>query len=193
MLKSIKISLRLLVLFTAVLGLCYPLAMTGAAQLLFPGQANGSLLQEASGQTLGSALIGQAFSEPQYFHGRPSAAGDDGYDAANSAASNLGPTSAKLIDQVAQRAEDLRRENGKDQLAAVPGDLVTASASGLDPHISVAAAAFQSQRVAAARNVAEEKVTALIRVHTEKPLLGFLGEEQVNVVELNRALDQLPE
>ncbi len=193
MLKSIKISLRLLVLFTAVLGLCYPLAMTGAAQLLFPGQANGSLIQEASGQTLGSALIGQAFSEPQYFHGRPSAAGDDGYDAASSAASNLGPTSAKLIDQVAQRAEDLRRENGKNQLDAVPGDLVTASASGLDPHISVAAAAFQSQRIATARNVAEEKVTALIRVHTEKPLLGFLGEEQVNVVELNRALDQLPE
>jgi len=193
MLKSIKISLRLLVLFTAVLGLCYPLAMTGAAQLLFPGQANGSLLQEASGQTLGSALIGQAFSEPQYFHGRPSAAGDDGYDAANSAASNLGPTSAKLIDQVAQRAEALRRENGKNQLDAVPGDLVTASASGLDPHISVAAAAFQSQRIAAARNVAEEKVADLIRVHTEKPLLGFLGEEQVNVVELNRALDQLPE
>ena len=193
MLKNIKISLRLLVLFTAVLGLCYPLAMTGAAQLLFPGQANGSLLKEASGKTLGSALIGQAFSEPQYFHGRPSAAGDDGYDAANSAASNLGTTSAKLIDQVAQRAEDLRRENGKNQLDAVPGDLVTASASGLDPHISVAAAAFQSQRIATVRNVAEEKVTTLIRVHTEKPLLGFLGEEQVNVVELNRALDQLPE
>ncbi|HJV43985.1 potassium-transporting ATPase subunit KdpC [Caulobacter sp.] len=172
-------------LFTVLLGLAYPMAVTGIAQAAFPAQANGSLVRDASGQVIGSALIGQAFARPEYFHGRPSAAGN-GYDAGASSGSNMGPLNDKLIDREKTDAAALRAENPG---APIPADAVTTSASGLDPDISPANARFQAPRVAKARGVAQAAVLAVVETEVQQPLLGFIGQPRVNVLALNRALD----
>lgn len=191
MLTDLKTALRpalvLTALFALLLGLAYPALITGVAQLVFPHQANGSLIREGD-TVIGSELIGQKFTGDTYFHGRPSAAGADGYDAAASAGSNLGPTSQALVDRV-------KRDVAVHQTSpaqSVPSDLVTASASGLDPHISPEAALLQVDRVAAARGLKRRTVEALVRRHIETPMFGFLGENRINVLALNRALDALP-
>lgn len=186
-----RTGLVMTLLLTLLTGLAYPLAMTGLAQVLFPHQANGSLLRDAEGTVIGAELVGQVFSRPEYFHPRPSAAGDDGYDASASGATNLGPTNQRLIDLVRARAAAYRQENGLAGDSPVPVDAVTASASGLDPHISRANALLQVPRVARARGLSQEQVRALVDRYTEGRTLSILGEPRVNVLKLNLALDRL--
>jgi len=183
--KNLVTSILLTIATTILLGLIYPLLVTGLAQVLFHDKANGQLITK-NGQVVGSKIIGQGFSGPGYFHSRLSAAGN-GYDAANSAGSNLGPTNQKLIERVKQDTERLQAENpGK----RVPIDLVTTSASGFDPHITPAAAEFQIPRIARERNLSEDAVKALIEKYTERRQLGFLGEARVDVLLLNLELDE---
>ncbi len=179
------------IFFAVILCGLYPLVVYGAAQLLFPHQANGSLLVDKSGAVRGSALLAQNFTGAQYFHPRPSAAGANGYDATSSSGSNLGPTSTNLFAEVAQRISDYRSENNLATNAPVPADAVTASASGLDPHISVANAELQLPRVAKARGVSEEQLRELVKQNTRGRDLGVFGEPRVNVMTLNFALDQM--
>jgi len=185
--KELRISLVAVLCLAVLLCGLYPAAVWVLAQGLFPAKANGSLIVR-SGTTLGSSLIGQGFNGPQYFHPRPSAAGQ-GYDAARSGGSNLGPTSKKLIDEVRQRAADYRAENNLGPEILVPADAVTASASGLDPHISLNNALFQASRVARARGLNETNIRKLVEAYTEGRDMGILGEPRVNVLMLNLALD----
>ena len=175
-------------LFTALCGIVYPLAVTGIAQVAFPGRADGSLV-ERDGVAVGSRLIGQQFSEESYFHPRPSAAGE-GYDGMASSASNLGPTNEEFLAEVESRIAAYREDNDLAEDADVPADAVTASGSGLDPHISPANARIQAARVARARGLELAELLALVEEHTEGRSLGFLGEPGVNVLELNLALDE---
>jgi len=199
-------SVMMMLIFTVLAGLVYPLVVTGISQVAFHDEAEGSLVENASGEVVGSGLLGQSFVEPQYFHPRPSAAGD-GYDPTLSSGSNLGPTNEKLLtgavddpatadvdesfDGVEQRAAAYRDENGLAADAAVPVDAVTASGSGLDPDISVANARLQAARVAGERGIDVDRVLDLVGDHTRTRALGFLGEDAVNVLELNLALDRL--
>src|SRR5262245_18689643 len=196
MLKEIRPALVFVIALTLITGLLYPLAITGVVQVLFPTQANGSLLQKG-GTVVGSALIGQAFNDDKYFHGRPSATNapdpkdatktvDAPYNAANSMGANLGPTNKALIDRVKGDVAKLKAENAK---APVPIDLVTTSGSGLDPNISPEAAFFQLPRIAKARNMSEDRLRQLVEQHIEGRTFGFLGEPRVNVLALNLALD----
>lgn len=180
--------LRMTLLMTVLTGLIYPLAVTGICQVLFRDKANGSLI-EVNGQVVGSELIGQNFTKPEYFQPRPSAAGNDGYDATASGGSNLGPTSKKLIDRVRASVDKFRNENAGYR-GSLPADLVTASASGLDPHISPASAQAQASRVARSRGAGVDQIQSLIASHTEGRDLGFLGEPRVSVLQLNLDLDR---
>jgi K+-transporting ATPase ATPase C chain len=179
-------AVAILLAFTVITGIAYPVAVTVVAQVVFPGQANGSMIV-VDGKTVGSSLIGQAFDDPKYFSGRPSVAGA-GYDPTSSGGSNLSSTSKTLIDAITARVDAERKANGN---APVPIDLVTASASGLDPDISPAAAEYQVPRVAKARNMTEDAVRAIVARHTAQPFLGFIGAASVQVLELNLDLDGL--
>jgi potassium-transporting ATPase KdpC subunit len=179
---------RMTLVLTVLTGLVYPAVVTGVAQLIFPKQAHGSLVT-VGGKVVGSELLGQNFSRPEYFHPRPSAAGKDGYDATASSGSNYGPTNQKLIERVKASVEQYRQEN-PGHTGPIPADAVTASGSGLDPHISPANADIQSARVAHSRGVDEAAVKQLVKQNTEAPWLGFNGEPRVNVLRLNLTLDR---
>lgn len=189
MTKVLFIALRTTAVTLILTGVIYPYVVTGLAQVLFPGRANGSLVTDEQGQVIGSELIGQGFTHPAYFQPRPSAAGDKGYDATASSGSNLGPTSKKLQERVTQDLEQLKEEN-PDAQGLVPSELVTTSASGLDPHLSPQAALWQVPRVAHARGVAPERVRATVEAAIEGRDLGFWGEPRVNVLLLNLTLDR---
>lgn len=180
--------LRIKIFFTIVLGIVYPLAMTGLCQLVFPHQSNGSLIT-SGGKVIGSEILGQNFTRPEYFHPRPSAAGAKGYDSTASNGSQLGPTSKKLIDRVSASVEQFRKEN-PDYHGPIPADLVTASASGLDPDISPDSAMAQVMRVAKARGISDQQASRLVAQFTQPPSLSIFGEPRVNVLKLNLALDQ---
>jgi K+-transporting ATPase ATPase C chain len=182
-------ALRATLVTLVLTGLAYPLLVTGVAQVLFPRRASGSLVKDEAGRVVGSELLGQGFQSPAYFQPRPSAAGEKGWDPMASGGSNLGPTSKKLRDRAAAAAADLQRQN-PDAPGAVPVELLTASASGLDPHLSPAAALWQVPRVARARGVAEARVRSVVEESIEGRDLGLLGEPRVNVLLLNLALDQ---
>jgi len=186
MLEQLMPAARVTLVLTILTGMVYPVLVTGLAKAIFPRQAGGSLI-EVGGKTAGSDLIGQKFVKPEYFHGRPSAAGD-GYDAANSGASNFGPTNQKLVDRIKGDMEKFGKENPNFS-DPIPADLLTTSASGLDPHISPASAAAQVPRVAKVRRAAPARIQELVARSTEKRQLGFLGEPRVNVLKLNLALD----
>ena len=186
--KQFGPALKMTILMTVVTGLAYPVLVTGLCQMFFPNRANGSLVK-VNGQVVGSALIGQNFAKPNYFHPRPSAAGNDGYDATASTGSNYGPTNQKLIDRVKASVEQFRKDN-PDYTGPVPADMVTASGSGLDPDISPESALAQAARVAKSRGVSPDQIQQLIDGHTHHRTLGFLGEPRLNVMELNVALDQ---
>jgi len=185
--NQIKITILAMIVLTILFGLAYPLVFTGLAQVLFPHQANGSLVT-VNGKVAGSELIGQSFTKPEYFHGRPSAAGNNGYDAANSGGSNLGPTNQKLVDRVKADVQKFRAEN-PDYTGPIPADLLTSSGSGLDPHISPASAEAQVARVARARGATPDRIAELVAKHTEGRQWGIFGEPRVNVLLLNIDLD----
>ena len=185
MLRQLRPAIVMIALFTLLLGVASPFAITGVAQLAFPSQANGSLIRDAGGQVVGSALIGQPFAEARYLHPRPSAAGD-GYDASASSGSNLGPLNADLAERIKTDADAIRADTGA---TVIPADAVTTSASGLDPHISPAYARLQAARVAQARGVEVAAVLQVIDANTEGAVLGFIGQPRVNVLLTNRALD----
>jgi len=194
--KYLRPAVVLTLILTIVTGFLYPGIITGIAQLIFPYQANGSLIKDSSGNVIGSELIGQYWTQPQYFHGRPSATVNlsgtpTPYEADNSTASNLGPTSATLVKDVQQRVADLRKENPNAPAGPVPVDLVTTSGSGLDPDISIAGALYQAPRIAVARGLSQDTVTQLINNHETGRFLGVFGEPYVNVLDLNLALDAL--
>lgn len=187
--KILVIALRATLVTLALTGIVYPLVVTGLAQVLFPAKANGSLITDGEGRVVGSELIGQGFAAPAYFQPRPSAAGEKGYDATSSSGSNFGATSAKLRDRVSQDAARLEKDN-PEAPGPIPVELVTTSASGLDPHLSPDAALWQVPRVAKARRVAPDRVRTVVLDHVEGRDLGFLGEPRVNVLRLNLALDR---
>lgn len=189
MLSELKPAILITIVFTLLTGILYPLAVTGVAQLAFPHQANGSLVP-VNGKDVGSSLIAQNFTKPEYFHPRPSSAGDKGYDPTSSSPSQLGPTNPALADRLKKDAAAFRKDN-PDYTGPIPADAITSSGSGLDPDISPANAMAQSARVAKARNVSPDRIAALVTAHTEGRQFGFLGEPRVNVLELNLALDQL--
>jgi K+-transporting ATPase ATPase C chain len=188
-LKHLRITIISLILFTILTGMIYPLAVTGISQLIFPGKANGSLIKK-EGKVLGSELIGQPFSDPKYFWSRLSATGPYAYNAGSSTGSNYGPLNPALFDAVKKRVQDLKAADSLNT-KPIPVDLVTASGSGLDPHISIAAALYQASRVARNRGLTEEQVRSMIDQYTDGRSLGFLGEPGVNVLRLNLALDEL--
>lgn len=190
MLRLIINAFAMLMVFTIITGLVYPLAMTGVAQVLFPFAANGSIIVQ-DGKPIGSALIGQSFTSTKYFHGRPSAAGTDGYDATSSGGSNLGPTSKKLVSAVSDNIVKVRDENQLDEQIVIPSDLVLSSGSGLDPDISPAAAKVQIKRIAKERGLSADEIRNLVESHIKERQLGILGEQRLNVLELNLALDAL--
>ena len=185
-----RIAFAMLMVFTIITGLVYPLAMTCLAQALFPSEANGSIIVQ-NGKPIGSALIGQNFTSANYFHGRPSSAGVDGYDAASSGGSNLGPTNKKLVDTIKDNIAKVREENKLDEQEPVPSDLVLSSGSGLDPDISIAGAEVPIERVAKERELSDAVVRNLVEQHIKGRQLGILGEPRINVLELNLALDTL--
>ena len=186
--KNLTTAILMTIVTTVLLGLVYPLVVTGLAQVIFPDKANGQLIRRDDGTVIGSRIIGQPFSSPGYFRSRPSAAGASGYDAGASSGSNLGPTNQKLIERVKADVEKLQAENPGTSL--IPVDLVTTSASGLDPHISPAAAEFQIPRVARERGMSEDELRKIVNAHTNGRQFGFLGEPTVNVLELNLELDR---
>ena len=188
MLQQLGPALRMILFLTLLTGLIYPGVVTGLCQVLFTNQANGSLATQ-NGQVIGSKLLGQNFSKPEYFHPRPSAAGNDGYDPTASQGSNLGPTSQKLVDRMKASADQFRKEN-PTYTGAIPADAITASGSGLDPDISIANAQAQAARIAKARSAGLDQVQSVIAGLTQNRDLGFLGEPRVNVLALNQSLDQ---
>ena len=185
--SALRPAIVMTILFAILLGIGYPLAMTGIGQTLFPAQANGSLIRDSGGKVIGSTVVGQAFTSERYFQTRPSAAGD-GYDGLASSGSNLGPTAQALTDRV---KADVEKRQAEGVTGAVPVDLVTASGSGLDPDLSPAAALTQAPRIAKIRGLPEIRIRALVAAETKGPMLGFLGEDRVNVLALNQALDRL--
>jgi K+-transporting ATPase ATPase C chain len=188
MLSQLWPALRINIFLTILLGVAYPLAVTGISQVIFPHQANGSLITR-NGQVIGSELIGQNFAKPEYFQPRPSAAGNDGYDPTASGGSNYGPTNQKLIDRVKASVDKFHKEN-PDYHGPIPADLLTASGSGLDPEISPASAQAQAARVAKARGISADQLGQLVAQYSQSPDLGLIGEPRVNVLKLNLALDQ---